>query len=209
MIACLLIEELKNLDNVDVAFFYCKYSDNHKNSFTDVLRSILVQLVQQNEELLSYVYDACCSSTELTLDSPSILKQLVQTSIRSYSNICLIIDGVDECEEVEEKKIITWFLETCENSTKDNAGTTRLLFISQRDKVTETLLAQAATIPLDSKYHQEDIQTYARHWSIKIQRKFGIPERSAGQIGTEVAAQAQGEGNTNGILAHVIWSSSI
>ena len=209
MIACLLIEELKNLDNVDVAFFYCKYSDNHKNSFTDVLRSVLVQLVQQNEELLSYVYDACCSSTELTLDSPSLLKQLVQTSIISSSNTYLIIDGVDECEEIEEKKIITWFLAACENSTKDNAGTIRLLFISQRDKVTEALLAQAAMIPLDSKYHQEDIQTYAHHWSIKIQRKFRIPQCSAAQIGTDVAAQAQGEGNTNAILAHASWSCSI
>lgn len=196
MIASLIIEEIKAIDSVNVCFFYCKYSDNRKNSFTDILRGILVQLVQQNEELLSYLYDACCSSSELTMDSPKRLKDLVKTSLRTCSNTYIIVDGIDECEEVEEKKTIEWLLATSENITRDNSGTIHLLFISQRDKVTESLLAQASVIPLDSKYHQGDIKKYAHHWSVKIQRKFGIPQSSASQIGTSVAAQAQGERNT-------------
>ena len=203
VIASLIIEELKAIDSVEVCFFYCKYSDDRKNSFANVLRGILVQLVQKNEELLSYVYDACCSSSELTMDAPTRLKDLVKTSLRSCSNTCIIIDGIDECEEVEEKKTIEWFLSMVEDITKDNAGTTRLLFISQRDKLTESLLAQASVIPLDSQYHQEDIQTYAHHWSVKIQRKFGIPENSAIQIGTAVAAQAEGERNTRHKMAKI------
>lgn len=209
MIASLIIEEMKAMDSVNVCFFYCKYSDNHKNSFTNVLRGILVQLVQQNEELLSYLYDACCSSSEHTMDSPNRLKDLVKTSLRSCSNTCIIIDGVDECDEVEEKKTIEWFLETFENTTRDNAGTIRLLFISQRDKVTESLLAQASVIPLDSKYHQEDIQNYAHHWSVKIQRKFGIPESFASQIGTSVAAQAQGEKKTKHKMVQTLWRNMV
>ncbi len=193
MIASLIIEEMKNIDSVDLGFFYCKYSDNQKKNFIDVLRGILVQLVQQNEELLSYVYDACCSSSERTMESPSLLKNLVDTSLKNCANTCIIIDGMDECEETEEKKIIMWLIATLENITKDNAGTMRLLFISQRDRLTESLLTQAAVISLDSKYHQQDILTYARHWSTKIQRKFAIPEDSARKIGTDVATQAQGE----------------
>lgn len=205
MIASLIIEEMKAIDFVNVCFFYCKYSDNHKNSFTDILRGILAQLVQQNEELLSYLYDACCSSSEFTIDSPKRLKALVETSLRSCSNTCIIVDGIDECDEMEERKIIVWFLATFENITRDNAGTIRLLFISQRDKVTESLLAQASVIPLDSKDHQKDIQNYAHHWSVKIQRKFGILENSASQIGTAVATQAQGEENTRHKMAKVLW----
>lgn len=183
---------MKKTDLV-VAFFYCKYSDTQKKSFADVLRSILVQLVQQNEELLPYVYDECCSRSEVTMESPNLLKQLVETSLRSCPKTCIVIDGIDECEETEERKIITWFLAMFENVTKDNAGMIRLLFISQRDKVTESLLTQASVIPLDSNYHQEDIQAYAHHWSVKIQRKFGLPQDSTNQIGTDVATQAHGE----------------
>ena len=200
---------MKHLDSVDVAYFYCKYSDGQKNSLTSVLRGILVQLVQQNEDLLSYVYDACCSSSEVTMDSPSRLKHLVETSLRSCSNACIIIDGVDECEETEEKKILAWFLATCENVKKDNEGAIRLLFISQRDKVAENLLAQASVISLDSKYHQEDIQTYARHWSKMLQPKFGISEEEASEIGTTVATQAEGERNTNNATAHILWQNLI
>ena len=193
VITSLIIEEMKNIDTVYVGFFYCKYSDDQKKTFTDVLRSILVQLVQQNEELLPYVYDACCSTSEFMMDSQKLLKELVETSLRSYPNTCIVIDGIDECEETEEKKTIVWFLATCEKVRKDNGETIRLLFVSQRDKVTENLLAQASVIPLDSKDHQKDIQKYARHWSLKIQRKFEVPESSASQIGTDVAAQAKGE----------------
>ena len=201
MIASMIIEEMKTIDSVDLAFFYCRYNDNQKNSFTNVLRGILVQLIQQNEDLLSYVYDACCSSSEVTLDSPSRLKNLVEMSLRSCSNCCVIVDGVDECEEMETKKIIEWFLGIIDNIPQHDAATIRLLFISQRDKVTESLLAKAAVIPLDSKYHQEDIRAYARHWSEKLQRKFGISEVSAGQISTAVADQAKGERTASYIMA--------
>ena len=204
MIASLIIEEMKNIDSVDLGFFYCKYNDNQKKNFIDVLRGILVQLVQQNEELLSYVYDACCSSSELTMESPSLLKNLVDTSLKNCANTCIIIDGMDECEETEEKKLIMWFIATLENITKDNAGTMRLLFISQRDRLTESLLTQAAVISLDSEYHQQDILTYARHWSTQIQRKFAIPEGLARKIGTDVAAQAQGEMMDSPIVAYTV-----
>lgn len=206
MIASLIIEEMRNIDSVDVGFFYCKYNDNQKSSFVHVLRGILVQLVQQNEELLSYIYDQCCSSTDTTVDS--LLKRLMETSLRSSANTCIIIDGIDECEEAEEKKTIAWFLAISENVTEDNSGTIRLLFISQRNKITETLLTKASVIALDSKYHQEDIQTYAGHWSVQIQQKFGIPEASARQIGTDVAAQAQGERNPNPTFAGVFCRMS-
>ena len=193
MIASMIIEEMKAIDLVDVAFFYCKYSDNQKNSFTSILRGILVQLVQQNEELLSYVYEACCSSSEVTMDSPTQLKQLVATSLGYCNNAYIIIDGIDECEETEESKIIAWFLANLKEKTRDNEATMRLLFVSQRDKVTENLLAQASVITLNSQYHQEDIQLYACHWSMKIKQKFGISQGSAYQIATAVATQAQGQ----------------
>ena len=209
MIASLIIEEMRSIDSVDLAFFYCKYNDNQKNSFTNVLRGILVQLVQQNEDLLSYVYDACCSSSEVTLDSPSRLKNLVETSLRSCSDCCIIVDGVDECEETEEKKIIEWFLGMIDNISQHDAVTIRLLFVSQRDKVTENLLSKAAVIALDSRHHQEDIQAYAGHWSKKLQRKFGISEGSASQISTAVADQAKGKRVAVHTMVHVLRRESM
>ena len=201
MIASLIIEETEAINSVVVGFFYCRYSDAQKNSFNKILGGILAQMVKQNEELLSYIYDECCSSNETTIESESLLRRLVEVSLRSCANTCIIIDGVDECEEVEERKTIAWFLEMSKMIAKDNAGSIRLLFISQRDKVTEKLLKRASVITLDSKYHQEDIQAYARHWSLRIQQKFKISKASATQISINVATKAQGEKNLNSIVA--------
>ena len=195
MIASLIIEETEAINSAVAGFFYCRYSDNQKTSFNKILRGILAQLVRQNGELLSYVYDACCTSDETTIDSESLLKRLVEVSLRTCANTYIIIDGIDECDEVEEKKTIAWFLEMSKVINRDNPGSIRLLFISQRDKVTETLLNKASVITLDSKYHQEDIQAYARHWSVLIRQKFEISEASASRISINVATKAQGEKN--------------
>ena len=204
MIASLIIEETEAINSVVVGFFYCRYSDDQKNSFNKILRGILAQLVRQNGELLSYVYDACCKSDETTIDSESLLKQLLEVSLRTCASTCIIIDGIDECDEVEEKKTIAWFLQLSKVINRDNEGSMRLLFISQRDKVTESLLNKASVITLDSKYHQEDIQAYANHWSPHIRQKFGISEASASQISIDVAARAQGEKNFISMVAQVL-----
>lgn len=149
-------------------------------------------MARQNEELLSYVYDACCTSDETTIDSESLLKRLVEVSLRTCANTCIIIDGIDECDEAEERKTMAWFLEMSKVINRDNAGSMRLLFISQRDKVAEKLLNRASVITLDSKCHQEDIQGYASHWSSRIRQKFEISEASASRISINVAAKAQG-----------------
>ena len=210
VIASLIIEETQAIDSVDVGFFYCKYSDNQKNCFIRILGGILAQLVQQNEELLSYMYDACCSSNEAIIESESLLKRLVEVSLRSCStSTCIIIDGIDECDEVEERKTIAWFLEMSRVINRDNAGSIRLLFISQRDKVTESLLNKASVITLDSKYHQEDIQAYARHWSVLIRHKFGISEASASRISINVATEARGEKNLDSLEAQPLLRHSI
>ena len=209
MIASLIIEETEAINSVVVGFFYCRYSDNQKNSFNKILRGILAQMVRQNEELLSYVYDACCTSDETTIDSESLLKRLMEVSLRTCANTCIIIDGIDECDEVEERKTIAWFLEMSKVINRDNAGSIRLLFISQRDKVTENLLDRASVITLDSKYHQEDIKGYASHWSPHIRQKFGISDASASQISINVATKAQGERNLNSMVAQLFDRTSI
>ena len=166
-------------------------------------------MVKQNEELLSYVYDACCSSNETTIESEPLLKQLVEVSLRTCANTCIVIDGIDECEEVEESKTIAWFVEMSEVINRDNAGSMRLLFISQRDKVTESLLNRASVVTLDSMYHQEDIRAYASHWSVRIRQKFGISEASASRISINVATKAQGQKNLNSMVAQKCHGTSI
>lgn len=192
IIAALIIEEMKEIDAVTVLYFYCKYSDGQKNSLTAALRSILAQMVQQNEEVLSFVYDKCASSSEATLESPTLLKELVEISLKSCGKACIILDGLDECAADEENRITAWLLKMLQSVNKDDPGSLRGLLISQRDAALERLLKSIPVISLDTQEHQKDIGAYCSSWSPRMKEKFDLPTAAAGQIAASVAAQAEG-----------------
>lgn len=192
VIASLIIEEVKRLDSVSLGFFYCKHSDNQKNSFISILRGLLAQPVHQNEDLLSYVYEKCSSSSELTLESSGLLKDLMEMSLKSSASTYIIIDGLDECERGESEIFIAWFTSMIGIITKDNPGAFRLLCISQRDDILIKLLAKAPVLPLDAVEHQKEIESYALHWTLKIRQKFDISALMEKQIATRVAVRAGG-----------------
>ena len=189
VLASLIIEEIRKMGRASLTFFYCKYGDNQKNSFLYVLRSTLAQLIQQNEHLLSYMYEKCSSSNEVTLESLGLLKELTTLAIKSTPYTYVLIDGLDECETGEAKKIIIWF-----NSIL-GSGTFRLMYVSQRDNF-EKLFDRAYTLSLDPLHcgeHQKDIEAYASHWSSKIGQKFELPPVLEEQIVTKVTERSKGE----------------
>ncbi|KAL9064863.1 MAG: hypothetical protein Q9161_008605 [Pseudevernia consocians] len=192
VVASLIIEEMKRINSVTVAYLYCKYSDVHKNSLIAALRSILAQMIRQNEELLAFVYEKCASSSEVTLESPALLKELVETSLKSCTRVYILLDGLDECAVGEEKKITAWLLKILQDINKDNPGSVRGLLISQRDAALERLLTSASVISLDGPKHQKDIEAYCQGWSLRIKEKFDIETAAADEVATSVAAQADG-----------------
>lgn len=127
-----------------LGFFYCKHNDNQKNSFVAILRGLLIQLALQNEDLLAYIYERCASSNEFTLESPNQLKELVELSLNSCENVYIVVDGLDECEEAEEKKTAIWFRGMVAAAANNASKTLHLLFVSQRDGVLDSILAKAS-----------------------------------------------------------------
>ena len=189
VLASLMIEEIRKIDKASLAFFYCKHGDNQKNSFLSVLRSTLAQLVHQDEHLLSHVYERCSSSNEVTLESLGLLKELMSLAIQSSPYTYVLIDGLDECETGEAKKIVTWF------NSMLGSGTLRLLYVSQRDNC-ERLFGRACTLSLDpihSREHQKDIESYASHWSSNIGKKFELSSQLVSRIAKDVAERSKGQ----------------
>ncbi len=135
----------------------------------------------------------CASSSEVSLESPALLKELVETSLKSCTGVFILIDGIDECATGEEKKVTAWLLKVIQTINKDNPGSVRGLLISQRDAALERLLTSASVISLDTSEHQKDIEAYCLGWSSQIEEKFDVERTSANQIATSVAAQADGE----------------
>ena len=135
----------------------------------------------------------CTSNSEVSLESPALLKELVETCIKSCSNVLIVIDGLDECSVGEEKRIATWVLTMIHKINKDSPGSLRGLLISQRDATLERLLTRASVLSLDTQDHQKDIEAYCLGWSPRIKEKFDMKTDSANRIVTSVATQAEGQ----------------
>ena len=103
----MLIEESQKLPNVHLVFFYCRYNDPRRNSFVAIVRSLVLQLLHQDESLLPYLFEVASSSGESILSAPSIAKELLEIAVRAFDQVYIIVDGIDECEKAEKKLIST------------------------------------------------------------------------------------------------------
>ena len=99
------------------------------------LRGLLSQLAQQDDDLLSYVYERCSSLSENKLESSGPLKELLKACLKGSTVTCLVLDGLDECKRGEAEKAALWFTSMLKEAELADSGSIRLLCVSQRDGV--------------------------------------------------------------------------
>jgi hypothetical protein len=155
-------------------FFYCKYEDRNQNSLRAVLKAFLAQLIQINPDIISHIHGEVSASSELTLETLEFLKKLVGYALEGSDPVWIVIDGLDECEKKEKKKILSWLMDILE--AEECPGRIRLLVVSQDDGDIRKFLAKRPTMSLNNaSQHQEAIRAYASRKSNKIKAKLELP----------------------------------
>lgn len=175
ILASVVIEEALKLvklkDAVSVAFFYCKDQDGHRNKFPSVAKAMLAQLLQQNPDILPYLFDECQKSCKVTLVSPKDCARILATVLQAVPKTFIIIDGIDECEP-KERKVILEFFTSVINDDENERGKLRGLFVSQDLGDIRSALHTAEILRLTEEHSILDIQSYTVKWSRKIQGRF-------------------------------------
>ncbi len=203
VLASLLVEELQQLRSthpITLGFFYCKYKDSQRSTFNAVARAIIAQLLNQNEELLPYLFEKASTSGEAVLESLTLTKELLETALKSSEKVYIVIDGLDECDSKEKKAIIQWFQLVVAGLPDTEFDSMRCLFISQDDGEVGKVLSKIPAIRIRPEDTRADIQTYATIWSKKIQEKFDLPNEKREDIIATVIERADGKRllSTNG-----------
>ncbi len=188
----MIVEEIETLHSVNLGYFYWKYNNPKKNGFAAVARALLAQLLQQNLDLLPHLYEECISSGEVTLESLTLSRKLLRTILGSTDKTFIVIDGVDECDKGERKKILSWLKSIIVDINKENPGALRGLVISQDEGDIRKILSAAWTISLQPQDNWTDIQWYASYWSSKIQAKFDLPTAGGKEITSKISQRANG-----------------
>jgi hypothetical protein len=196
VLAFVIVEKSKSLPTTIVAYFYCKYKDQERNTFVAVFRALISQLLTQSKDsdLLQVLYERSVESGERYLESQSLCTELLTIAVGSISKsstIHLMIDGLDECENKDRKVIISEISKILKNDPQP--GRVRAVFVSQPEASIRSLLRTAMAVRLLETDNAGDITDYTTHWCSKIQSKFDLTDQKCDLIRILVCGSAGGE----------------
>ena len=176
ILASVIIEECLKLakskkDEISLAYFYCRDQDGQRNKFPSVAKAMLAQLLQQNPDILAYLYDECLKSAKVTLASPHDCVKLLGAVLQAVPQSFIIIDGIDECEQKERRAILNFFIPAINNC---DPGKIRGFFISQELNDIKTALHNPETLRLNEEHSKLDIRNYTIKRASDIQERFRL-----------------------------------
>jgi hypothetical protein len=106
ILSSIAIEDIRDTCEKDAdtsyAFFYFSFSDEHKQSVGDLLRTLVAQLGWR-EPGLSMLLQAY-KNTKSSVPGPDELEKILLASVRPCARVYLIMDALDECPEDREAR---------------------------------------------------------------------------------------------------------
>lgn len=200
VLASVVIDELskasESTPGINLAYFYCKYGTEGRNSFASVAKSVIAQLLRPLPDSLSYIYEEASKSSEACLSSKStaekILDSLLVQACTGENIIYIVIDGVDECDRSGRNDIPTWFQALSDRLSKTAPGSLRCMFISQDIGAGAKDWGLASRIKISREDTQRDIQEFAIREHRKMEVRFGELRHPHEDIAKLVTARAQG-----------------
>jgi hypothetical protein len=136
------------------------------------------------------------STTDPTaLSSIATAKKMLEMSFRSCSRLCIIVDGLDECEPRDRREISSWLRGVVQEVNAEPMNSLRCFITSQDDENARTNLKGFATIKMTTENHA-DLRRFAAEWQRRIERKFGKLRAENRNLANIISARAQGMPNS-------------
>ncbi|KAI0102848.1 quinon protein alcohol dehydrogenase-like superfamily [Nemania sp. FL0031] len=110
MLAISIVEELQRRNQFNVAHFFCKNSEDKRNTGVNIIESILRQIYSWQPELLSH-FDSCAKDL-VGMTNPdwkfSTLWNVLDNTIKDskFQTSYFVIDGLDECDDTSASRFL-------------------------------------------------------------------------------------------------------
>ncbi|KAI9662395.1 MAG: hypothetical protein M1821_008562 [Bathelium mastoideum] len=204
ILASLIVEEAQKLTLAPtVLYFYFKHGNSERDNFIAAARSLLSQFLQQDKDLLLYLYEQCCDSGEAELKSPTRVEELLQFVFQRCESAYIVLDGLDECGREERKSIAQWFRKLVEDLPTNEPERLRCLFVSRDDGAARKDFSGLSNIKIALEDSKPDIFEYCRIRARKFNAEFGFSEDRKLEIAGDVANAAGGMF----LLARLLWTN--
>lgn len=205
VLSSLVVEETQSLrPRPTVLYFYCQHGNSERNNFFSIARSLLLQFLEQDRDLLHYFYEKACNSGEASLRSPARIEELLHFAFDNCKSAYIIIDGVDECERDERKNISQWFKKLVEDLPPADPDRLRCLFVSQDDGISRKDFSGIARIKITPEDSKPDLDLYCQDESDKLRQKLGFPENRAREMAQHVSTTVEGHRSLCSIVSFLL-----
>ncbi|RYP79132.1 hypothetical protein DL771_000110 [Monosporascus sp. 5C6A] len=175
--ASLLIDELKELctekkkyaipRESKTYYFYCQEEDPEHRTYLGILKGILHQMVDADEDLLPLCVEKAASSGGTNLAEAETAQNIIEAFFEYNSRQYIIIDGLDECDAFEMRQVATFFIgQVTKSDNEIKQGRLRILFMSRpmpeldKDKF---MPEDDACVELKSTDNADDIRAYVKN----------------------------------------------
>ena len=202
-LASLLVAEVRKIENSATIFFYCRNRDSQRDSLISILRSLIQQLIHGDEDLIELVDAKASTSGQSSLSNLALAKELFEVALQQCNTVFIILDGIDECQKVEKKKVLTYFMSLhnkfhSNDDQLDDLQTAcppaiKTFFISQDDNDCGKTLRRLPTMKISPQDHESDLEAYCGHWEDKILEKHPKLRLKSTHIAAEVCAASEGK----------------
>ena len=190
----MVIDEAKCLTDTKVLYFYCRYTDpqDQRRTFVAMARSFLAQLLRSGDSMVSYLFEYATSEGDSRLRTRKSAEELLEVCLKDTGRIYIIVDGLDECPEHEQKAIVSWLRKYVDSSSSEPEPS-RCLFLSQFDGAIRSMLSSIPTLSIRPDDNKADIHAFCQGNIGRIRTKFGLDDLESIGIVSTTSARADGK----------------
>ncbi|KAL2066161.1 hypothetical protein VTL71DRAFT_2232 [Oculimacula yallundae] len=172
------------LPQSQAVYFYCKNNDPLRSHFTDIIKSLISQILQLNPNCLNFVYEKMLANSDRRATDASKLLEMLEQILSNHDSLYIGIDGLDECPEIERKLLPSLFAVV--SRANDAHRNVQLLVTSRQEKDLEKSLKSAAKLTLQEKNLETDIAAYISYKMSKLCQIFQLSHERVQLIEKEI-----------------------
>lgn len=211
VLASLIVDELKSSklhntmpsfpDDSKTCYFYCQENDIEHRNHLDILKGILLQIVETEDYIIPYCYQEKVSSGGSILIDAKLAQKLIKTFIEFSVRHYIVIDGVDECHGAEIDQTTKFFKDLVSAyDTQIRLGHLRVLFIGRETSDTKKYVPgdDCISIALRPEDNHDDIRAFVQKKLPEFSKSnhsivFSLSEADKLDVERIICRQSQGQ----------------
>lgn len=185
-----MMKYCKDSADTALAVFYFSFSDDHKQSYEDLLRSLVIQLGWKEPAvgLLQQAYD----KPGYSIPGRDELETILLSAVASYDKVFLVLDALDECPEGNDVRqiVLDGLARVSQAAANLKVFATSRENLSDVDEAMGMLEADPISIP--ARFVDVDIQKYVTTQLSRIPKLSRLDQSIKRTIEEKISGRADG-----------------